>query len=197
MDMETFNTLEKIKRRYAMTDKETDVSQESIEEESIENMYLTFKVADEDYAVGIEYVTEIVGIQEFKKIPDVPDFIKGVINLRGKIIPIMDVRIRFGLPEQEYTDRTCIIVLDLDGTPTGIVVDEVSDVLEIMPENISPPPRWKSLNEDETVILGLGKLDELVCTILDVRKFLFAEKVALPINDLHGKKEEQGMDIAA
>ncbi len=180
-----------------MADKDTAIGHEGIEEESIENMYLTFKVADEDYAVGIEYVTEIVGIQDFKKVPDVPNFIKGVINLRGKIIPIMDVRIRFGLPEQEYTDRTCIIVLEVEGTPTGIVVDEVSDVLEIMPDAISPPPRWKKMDEDETVILGLGKLDDLVCTILDVQKFLFAEKVAIPGDETAGKSDVEAIDMAA
>ena len=180
-----------------MADKDTAIGHEGMEEESIENMYLTFKVADEDYAVGIEYVTEIVGIQEFKKVPDVPDFIKGVINLRGKIIPIMDVRIRFGLPEQEYTDRTCIIVLEVDGVPTGIVVDEVSDVLEIMSEAISPPPRWKKMDEDEIVILGLGKLDDLVCTILDVQKFLFAEKVSIHKDDARGQVEPEAMEMAA
>jgi len=98
-----------------MPEKEMDLISGSLTDESIENMFLTFRVADEDYAVGIEYVTEIVGIQDFKKVPDVPAFIKGVINLRGKVIPIMDVRIRFGLPSQEYTERTCIIVLEVEG----------------------------------------------------------------------------------
>jgi len=162
-------------------------------EESIENMYLTFRVAGEDYAVGIEYVTEIVGIQDLKKVPDVPDFIKGVINLRGKVIPIMDVRIRFGLPPQEYNERTCIIVLEIDGVPTGIVVDEVSDVLEILPENISPPPGWKK-NDKESVILGLGKLEDMVCTILDVSKFLFSTDIELP---RLGSSEEGLLEKAA
>ena len=170
-----------------MTDKEMEVTTESLPEESIENMFLTFKVAEEDYAVGIEYVTEIVGIQKFKKVPDVPEFIKGVINLRGKIIPIMDVRIRFGLPLQDYTERTCIIVLEIDGVPTGIVVDAVSDVLEILPENISAPPGWRR-GDEKGVILGLGKLDELVCTILDVNKFLFSTEISLP--EEHSEAEE-------
>lgn len=180
-----------------MADKDTDIGRDGMEDETIENMYLTFKVADEDYAVGIEYVTEIVGIQEFKKVPDVPEFIKGVINLRGKIIPIMDVRIRFGLPQQEYTDRTCIIVLEVDGIPTGVVVDEVSDVLEIPPEAVSPPPRWKEMDQEETVILGLGKLDEMVCTILDVRKFLFAQKVAIPTDETAAGSEGEAVEMAA
>ncbi len=172
-----------------MSEKDTELTKNGLGEESIENMFLTFKVAGEDYAVGIEYVTEIVGIQDFKKVPDVPEFIKGVINLRGKVIPIMDVRIRFGLPAQDYTERTCIIVLEVDGIPTGIVVDEVSDVLEISPENISPPPGWKQTNDEKSVIKGLGKLKNMVCTILDVGKFLFSKEICLPERDISGNNE--------
>ncbi len=177
-----------------MSEKETELTQEMADEESIENMFLTFKVAEEDYAVGIEYVTEIVGIQEFKKVPDVPEFIKGVINLRGKVIPIMDVRIRFKLPPQDYTERTCIIVLEVDEVPTGIVVDQVSDVLEIMPENMSPPPAWNKNSDESSVISGLGKLDDLVCTVLDVGKFLFAEEIAILEQDT---QNGQALDQAA
>jgi purine-binding chemotaxis protein CheW len=160
-------------------DDKLDVLGESYEDDNIDNMYLTFRVADEDYAVGIAYVTEIVGIQKFKRVPDVPEFIKGVINLRGKVIPIMDVRLRFGLPEKEYNDRTCIIVLEVDGVPTGIVVDEVSEVLEIPSSEISPPPGWQNTG-DKGVILGMGKLSNIVCAILDVSKFLFATDIVLP-----------------
>jgi len=160
-------------------DDKLDVLGESYEDDNIDNMYLTFRVADEDYAVGIAYVTEIVGIQKFKRVPDVPEFIKGVINLRGKVIPIMDVRLRFGLPEKEYNDRTCIIVLEVDGVPTGIVVDEVSEVLEIPSSEISPPPGWQNTG-DKDIILGMGKLSNIVCAILDVSKFLFATDIVLP-----------------
>ena len=172
-----------------MSERDTELTKNDMEEESIENMFLTFKVAGEDYAVGIEYVTEIVGIQDFKTVPDVPDFIKGVINLRGKVIPIMDVRIRFGLPPQDYTERTCIIVLEVDGVPTGIVVDEVSDVLEIAPEMISPPPGWKQADDEKSVIKGLGKLEDMVCTILDVGKFLFSKEIQRPERDMAGDNQ--------
>jgi len=177
-----------------MPEKEMGLVSDGLSEESLENMFLTFKVADEDYAVGIEYVTEIVGIQDFKKVPDVPDFIKGVINLRGKVIPIMDVRIRFGLPPQEYTERTCIIVLEVDGVPTGIVVDEVSDVLEIPPENISSPPGWRR-GDEKSVILGLGKLEDMVCTILDVGKFLFEKEVRLTDKQKDNRLEQLDMAL--
>ncbi len=174
-----------------MSEKEMDLTSEAMPEENIENMFLTFKVANEDYAVGIKYVTEIVGIQDFKKVPDVPEFIKGVINLRGKVIPIMDVRTRFGLKPQEYTDRTCIIVLEVEGVPTGVVVDEVSDVREMVPEDISPPPSWKK-DEGKSVISGLGKLGDMVCTILDVEKFLFSKDVDLTEGD---KSQPESADL--
>lgn len=170
-------------------DDKLDLLDETYEEDNIDNMYLTFRVADEDYAVGIAYVIEIVGIQKFKRVPDVPEFIKGVINLRGKVIPIMDVRLRFGLPEKEYNDRTCIIVLEVDDVPTGIVVDEVSEVLEIPAEQISPPPAWQGAS-DKGVILGMGKLENTVCAILDVSKFLFEQEIVLPEKFLEAENKE-------
>ena len=135
----------------------------------IENMYLTFEVQGEEYAVNIGYVTEIVGLQRISEMPDVPKFIKGVINLRGQVIPVMDMRLRFGLPWREYGDRTTVIVLEMDGVPStgsgqahaGLVVDQVTDVLSMSPESITPPPRWRDGEEQEdTVIKGLGKRDD-------------------------------------
>jgi purine-binding chemotaxis protein CheW len=145
----------------------------------IENMYLTFDVQDEEYAVNIGYVTEIVGLQRVSEVPDVPKFIKGVINLRGQVIPVMDMRLRFGLPWREYGDRTTVIVLEMDGVPTGLVVDQVTDVLPMSPESIAPPPRWQREDEQkDTVIRGLGKRDDAgagdpgVSIILDVPRLL-------------------------
>ncbi|MCE1254579.1 MAG: chemotaxis protein CheW [Anaerolineae bacterium] len=166
-----------------MTDQLMEVSTSSDE---IENLYLTFEADKETYAVNIRHVTEIVGMQRISAMPDVPDFIKGAMNLRGKVIPVMDVRLRFGLPEQTYDDRTTIIVLDLDGIPTGLVVDKVTDVLTILPENIEPPPQWhgkSKSNKDENqarqgVIKGLGKHDDRVSIILDIPRLL---SVDLPV----------------
>jgi len=128
------------------------------DDNNIEDMYLTFGVEAEEYAVNIGYVTEIVGMQKISEVPDVPTFIKGVINLRGKVIPVMDVRLRFGLPWLDYSDRTTIIVLDHDNTSTGLVVDRVNEVLDIAKDNIDPPPRWQS-SGDSGVIMGLGKTE--------------------------------------
>ncbi len=135
--------------------------------DSIDNMYLTFQVEDETYAVNIACVTEIVGMQRISEIPDVPVYIKGAMNLRGKVIPVMDQRLRFGLPARAYDERTTIIVLDLEGVPTGLVVDHVTDVLTIPPANIEPPPHWLGKGQ-QGVVRGLGKLNDGVSIILDV-----------------------------
>jgi len=148
------------------------------DEEHIEDMYLTFSVADEEYAVSIVYVTEIVGLQKMVEVPDVPRYIKGVINLRGKVIPIMDVRLRFGLPEMEYHDRTCIIVLEVDDVFTGLVVDAVSEVVEISPDMITPPPAFQRASS-ESVISGMGKMEDRVSIILDVNRLLYAESISI------------------
>jgi len=163
------------------------------EADDIENMYLTFNVRDEEYAVNIGYVTEIVGLQRISEVPDVPKYIKGVINLRGQVIPVMDMRLRFGLPWREYGDRTTVVVLELDdpstgsgqAVPTGLVVDQVTDVLSIPPENIAPP-RWRSGDgQEETVIKGLGRRDDAgsdepgVSIILDVPRLLSARHIRL------------------
>lgn len=139
--------------------------------DDIENTYLIFGVEAEQYAVNITYVTEIVGMQKISAVPDVPTFIKGVINLRGKVIPVMDIRLRFSLPWRDYDDRSTIIVLELDGVATGMVVDRVNEVLDIPVEQITPPPRWHN-HADQGVIRGLGKTEESVYIILEAQRLL-------------------------
>ncbi len=175
-----------------MTDRMIDLSSAS-ESDEIENLYLTFEVAGETYAVNIQHVTEIVGVQRISAMPDVPDFIRGAMNLRGKVIPVMDVRLRFGMSWREYDDRTTIIVLDMEGSPTGLVVDQVTDVLTILPENIDPPPRWQgastSVSSEETpqgVIRGLGKHGDGVSIILDVLQLLSEKE--LHLDYINGEK---------
>ncbi|CAG0946968.1 Chemotaxis protein CheW [Anaerolineae bacterium] len=144
--------------------------------DSIENMYLTFEVEKETYAVNIACVTEIVGMQRISEIPDVPNYIKGAMNLRGKVIPVMDQRLRFQLPARAYDDRTTIIVLDLEGVPTGLVVDLVTDVLTIPQDKIEPPPHWLNSGK-QGVIKGLGKLNDNVSIILDVPHLLYDKEL--------------------
>ena len=110
------------------------------DEDAQKDKYLTFHLAKEDYAVEIRHVTEIIGIQRITEVPDMPDFVRGVINLRGKIIPVIDVRTRFKIEAKEYDDRTCIIVVNINDMSVGLVVDEVSEVASIPEEQVEPPP---------------------------------------------------------
>lgn len=136
------------------------------EENNIDDMYLTFAVAGEEYGIGIGFVTEIVGMQKVMEVPDVPPFIKGVINLRGKVIPVMDVRLRFSMDWKPYTERSVIIVLDVEGVPIGLAVDAVSDVREIPPANIDNPPQFGSNREGKGIIRGLGKQEDKVAILI-------------------------------
>src|SRR3990172_5823963 len=102
---------------------------EEIDEDTQEGKYLTFTMGKEEYGIEIHNVTEIIGIQSITDLPDTPDFVKGVINLRGKVIPVLDVRLRFKMEEKAYNDRTCIIVVNIRNMSVGLIVDTVSEVL--------------------------------------------------------------------
>ncbi len=143
------------------------------EDENLEKMYLIFSVNNEYYGVQIGFVTEIVGLQKIIPVPDVPGFIKGVINLRGQVIPVMDVRVRFNINQQKYDDRTVIIVLDHKDSKTGLIVDGVSDVMEWNDKEISPPPQ-KEDNDGSAMITGVGQRDDKITFLLDVEKLLYA-----------------------
>lgn len=135
--------------------------------DSIDTMYLTFPVGSELYGVSIGVVTEIVGLQRIMSVPDVPHYIKGVINLRGKVIPLMDVRLRFGMPEKAYDDRTVVIVLQVSDAPVGLIVDGVNEVLDIPAHQIDRAHSFSSA-EGRSLVLGLGRLEERVAILLNV-----------------------------
>ncbi|TRX01411.1 chemotaxis protein CheW [Candidatus Methylobacter oryzae] len=147
------------------------------DEDNIEDMYLTFGLAAEEYGIGIGYVTEVVGMQRIMEVPDVPPFIKGVINLRGKVIPVMDVRIRFGMAEIDYTERTVIIVLDIDNVLIGLVVDHVSEVLEIPAASIDQVNQFGG--GSDSVIKGYGKQGDKVAIMLDIQRLVSDQAVDL------------------
>ena len=153
------------------------------DEDNIEDMYLTFGVATEEYGIGIGYVTEVVGMQRIMEVPDVPGFIKGVINLRGKVIPVMDVRIRFGMKPKDYTERTVIIVLDINNIPIGLVVDYVSEVLEIPESNIDQPSQFGAVGGSDSkgngVIRGFGKQGDQVAIMLDIQRMVSDQAIDL------------------
>jgi len=145
------------------------------EEDTIENMYLTFQLGNEVYGIGIACVTEIVGIQKITEVPDMPDFVKGVVNLRGQVIPVVDVRLRFHMPARAYDERTCIIVVNINDVQLGLVVDTVNEVMTIDEADVSAPPRVDT-SESARYIKGMGKVGEEVRILLDGRKLLLCEE---------------------
>ena len=158
------------------------------DEDTQKDKYLTFRLGKEDFGVEIKYVTEIIGIQKITPVPDLPEFIIGVINLRGNVIPVMDVRRRFHLEPKEYTDRTCIIVVDMNETSIGLVVDEVSEVAVIPESQVDPPPKVHKSGTHK-YIQGLGKIDENVKIILDVDRLLFEEEIEMIANLSHSETQ--------
>lgn len=146
-----------------------------------EGKYLTFTLGQEEYGIGILKVREIIGMMEITYVPRTPDHVKGVINLRGKVIPVISLRSKFGIPEEEYTDRTCIIVVEILGAagaiPIGIIVDSVSEVLNISGEDIEPTPTMGS-SLDIQYILGMAKVKGKVKILLDIDRVLSTDEVS-------------------
>jgi purine-binding chemotaxis protein CheW len=141
-------------------------------EDTQKDKYLTFHLAGEDYAFEIYYVTEIVGIQKITAVPRTPQYVKGVINLRGQVIPVMDVRLRFGLAERDYDERTCVIVVRVDTTAIGLVVDKVNEVVDI-PESRVELVSQQEVSDKNRFIKGMGKLDSGVKIVLNLRNLLY------------------------
>ncbi len=147
-----------------------------VEEDTQAGKFLTFSLDGETFGIEIRYVTEIIGIQAITVIPEVPDYIKGIINLRGKVIPVIDVRLKFGKEEIEYNERTCIIVIDINDISVGLIVDFVDEVLNISDENIAEAPKSKT-GFTNKYIKGIGKVDDKVQLLLDCEKLLKDEDV--------------------
>jgi len=145
-------------------------------EDTQKGKFLTFSIGKEAYGFEIKHVTEIIGIQEITEVPELPIYVKGIINLRGKIIPVMDVRLRFKKEPREYNDRTCIIVIDIRDISIGLIVDHVAEVVVIDPENIVPPPTIKT-GFHNRYIKGIGKVGSEVKLLLDCDKLLNDEEI--------------------
>ena len=140
------------------------------EEDTQKGRFLTFALSNESYGIEIRYVTEIIGIQPVTEVPELPEYIKGIINLRGKIIPVMDVRLRFKKPFREYNDRTCVIVVDIKDVSIGLIVDNVAEVLSIPDTEIVAPPEVS--RGSNRYIKGIGKVSGEVKLLLDCDKLL-------------------------
>ncbi len=147
-----------------------------------EGKYLTFSLAEEEYGIGILKIKEIIGMLPITSVPQTPDFVKGVINLRGKVIPVIDLRLRFSMGEIDYTERTCIIVVEIDGQAgtvlIGIVVDSVSEVLNVKGDDIADTPTFGTQLDTE-YILGMAKMEGGVKILLDINRVLSGEELAV------------------
>ena len=147
-----------------------------------EGKYLTFSLAGEEYGIGILKVKEIIGMMTITPVPQAPGFVKGVINLRGKVIPVLDLRLRFSMEAGEYSERTCIIVVETAGTNgsvhMGIVVDAVSEVLNVRQDDTEDTPGFGvKLNTD--FILGMAKIGGGVKILLDIDRVLGPQQFSL------------------
>ena len=151
-------------------------------DEGLGGKYLTFLLDVEEYAIRVLQVREIIGIQDITGVPQTPCYVKGVINLRGKIIPVVDLRLKFGLPEIEYTQRTCIIVVQVKAgklsLPMGIVVDEVSEVLNFAVADIEETPDFgDGANTSGSYLLGMAKVKGKVKILLDIDRLLNGQEL--------------------
>ncbi|MBN2983039.1 MULTISPECIES: chemotaxis protein CheW [Cohnella] len=151
---------------------------EPYEEDTLQGKYLIFKLGDESYGIEIRFVIEIIGLQPITVVPELPEYIQGIINLRGKIIPVMDVRLRFKKPFREYNDRTCVIVTDIEEMTIGLIVDSVSEVLAISEAEIVSPTEMNKLYSSR-YIKGIGSVGEDVKLLLDCDKLLQDKDLAL------------------
>ena len=149
--------------------------------EGKEGKYLTFSLDDEEYGIGILKIKEIIGMMPITPVPQTPGYVKGVINLRGKVIPVVDLRLRFGMESIDYTECTCIIVVEITGQAgmvlIGIVVDSVSEVLNIKGEDVEDTPTFGTKLKTD-YILGMAKMEGGVKILLDIDRVLSAEDIA-------------------
>ena len=164
----------------------------STEQDGEKGKYMTFKSGNEYFGLKIQYVKEIIQFQTITAIPETEDYIKGLINLRGKVIPVIDVRLRFKQDPFEYNDRTCIIVINVKSTVVGLIIEKIAEVVEIKEENILPPPTIGRVDKaHQKYVYGIGKVGNSVKLLLDPNKLLNDEdlSVAEQVNEMNNEEE--------
>lgn len=144
---------------------------ESFDEDHEGQKYLSFMIGDEQYAISIDFVIEIIEVIKITPIPDMKNYVKGVINLRGKVIPVMDVRLRFTMEEKDHNEKTCIIVVRVEDIEIGLIVDTVTEVIDIPDERIDEPSNIYN-KSSQRYVSGIGKLGKQIKIILDVSKLV-------------------------
>jgi purine-binding chemotaxis protein CheW len=153
-----------------------NISNSELMEDAQKGRFLDFLVGNESFGIEITYVTEIIGIQSITEMPEMPSYVKGIINLRGRIIPLIDVRLRFGREPKPYDDRTCVIVVGVNGFSYGLIVDSVSEVLSIPDEEIAPLPGINSASGNRFV-KNIGKTANGIVLIVDCEKLLTSDEI--------------------
>lgn len=160
-----------------MSDFEETMVMDDEDSDAQANKYLLFNIGSEVFGIAIEHVTEIIELQTITEVPDMPDYVKGVINLRGKVIPVIDLRLRFNMESRNYDDRTCIINVNINNTQIGFIVDTVAEVHDIPARDIELPPEFKTKSGHQKYISGLGKVGMEVKILLDIQKILYEEEL--------------------
>lgn len=170
-----------------------DMSAQSVSDDTNEKgKYMTFKSGNEYFGLAIQYVNEIIQMQEITAIPETEDYIKGLINLRGKVVPVIDVRLRFKQEPIEYNDRTCIIVINVRTATVGLIVEKIAEVVEINEDNILPPPKIGHGDKAQNkYVYGIGKVGNAVKLLLDPDKLLNDEDLSVveQANDMNVDEE--------
>ncbi len=163
---------------------------ELLEEDTQKGKFMTFQTGKEFFGISISYINEIISMTPITAIPEVQDYIKGLINLRGKIIPVIDVRLRFKMEPLEYTDRTCIIVIEVKSMTIGLIVERIAEVDTIMDDDIVPPPKLGNKDSEQNkYVYGLARTGDSVKLLIDPEKLIKDEDIQV-INDLQEEEEE-------
>ncbi|MBL0955343.1 MAG: purine-binding chemotaxis protein CheW [Leptospira sp.] len=163
----------------------TSKSWETMEDEdTMRDLYLCFSLENRFYAFEVRYLTEILALPAITTIPGTAPFLKGVINIRGKIIPVMDVRLRFDMEFQPYHERTCVLLVELDGHPLGLIVDKVNDVVKIPAENVDLAPKIGE-SKSSRFIYGTGRVGDTVKILINLQRLLTPEESYM-IQDIPG-----------
>lgn len=156
----------------------TSTAQHAVNHAVAQREFLTFVLGEEHYALDIMAVKEIRGYEPVTRIANAPGFIKGVLNLRGDIVPIVDLRMKFNVGEASYTEFTIVIMLNVEGRIVGVVVDGVSDVIALAEEEIRPPPEF-GVAFDSQYLVGLATIDEQLVILVDIEKLISSEELSL------------------
>lgn len=167
-----------------------DVLGISSEQDAQKDKYMTFRSGSEYFGIKIEYVNEIIQFQSITEVPETEEYIKGLINLRGKVIPVIDVRLRFNKESFEYNDRTCIIIINVNSTVVGLIVEQIAEVVEIQNQNILPPPTTNRADKAQNkYVYGIGKVGGTVKLLLDPDKLINDMDLAAVENNMNEEGE--------